>query len=709
MFIGAIALLPLCRAEVTSFESDIAPILSKNGCNNSNCHGALKGQNGFRLSVFGYDPAADYKAIVKENDGKRINLKDPEASLILLKPTFQVKHGGGARFSKTSPEYALILEWLKKGATEGVPGPKLVSLRVSPEDEIFLTSPEQKQQLKVIGRYSNGAEKDLTGDVNYTANDADVVSVDGSGTITVRKSGETAVMVRSLGVVGVARVAVSLRPEASGYARPKSFNFIDDYIFDKTARLRIVPSGLTSDSEYLRRLFLDMTGTLPAPDRVRRFLADPSPDKRARLIDELFQNSDFADYWSMKWGDQLGNTPGFLANGTGYYQAWLKQALIDDMPYDEFARQLLTATGNRYQFGPASFYPYITTPLDRGAAVAQTFMGLSIECARCHDHPREKFKRADFLGLAAFFSQIANKTGMRVNENLLYIEPEKELYHPDNPKQVVPARFPGEGRDLKFDAGEDRRERLANWLTSRNNPYFGPTIVNRVWKQFMGRGIVEPEDFRVTNPPSHPELLARLSQDFVEHGYDLRYLIKLILTSRAYQLSAHVNETNKDDLTAFSHHYSRPLIPEQLLDAIVQVTGVRERFTAFPEGKRAIQLPDERVGSYFLSTFDRPGREFSTCTRTAASTVTQALHLIGGDTIDGRIRSDKSTLARMLTQNKSDREIVEQLTLSAVSRMPTAKELEVAAESVRTAASRRAGFEDYLWALLNSKEFLYDQ
>src|SRR5579859_4345648 len=291
LLLTALLFLPVCRAEVTSFESDIAPILSKNGCNNSNCHGALKGQNGFRLSVFGYDPAADYRSIVKEGDGKRINLKDPESSLILLKPTFQVKHGGGVRFSKTSPEYTLILEWLKKGAIEGVPGPKLVSLRVSPEDEIFLTSPGQKQQLKVTGRYSDGAEKDLTSEVNYTANDADVVSVDAAGTITVRKSGETAVMVRSLGVVNVARVAVSLRPETPGYSKPKSFNFIDDYIFDKAARLRIAPSDPTNDSEYVRRLFLDMTGTLPAPERVRRFLADRSPDKRARLIDELFKNS----------------------------------------------------------------------------------------------------------------------------------------------------------------------------------------------------------------------------------------------------------------------------------------------------------------------------------------------------------------------------------------------------------------------------------
>ena len=403
-----VLLAPLCNAEVSSFEGDIAPILSKNGCNNSNCHGSLKGQAGFHLSVFGYNAAADYKAIVKDSDGRRIDLKNPEKSLILMKPTFQTKHGGGVRFQKDSPEYKVILKWVQEGAPVGVPGPKLVSLIVTPKEEIVLTAADQKQQLKVIGRYADGAEKDLTADVNYTSNDADVASVDASGMVAPRKSGETAVMVRSLGVVSVARVAVSLRPpiqaESAGYSRPKSFNFIDDYIFEKAERLRIVPSDLTTDAEYLRRVSLNLTGTLPTPDKVKRFLADPSPDKRARLIDELFKTSDYADFWSLKWGDQMGNTPNFLANGTGYYQLWLRQALIDNTPYDEFAKQLLTSLGNRYQFGPASYYPYLTTPLDRGAAVAQTFMGLSIECARCHDHPRENFKRDDFLGMAAFFS-----------------------------------------------------------------------------------------------------------------------------------------------------------------------------------------------------------------------------------------------------------------------------------------------------------------
>jgi hypothetical protein len=703
------ALAASVHAETTfSFEGDIAPIFTRNGCNNSSCHGSLKGQNGFRLSVFGYDAAADYKSIVKDADGRRVDLKDPQKSLILLKPTFQVKHGGGVRFSKTSPEYKAILEWLKKGAPEGVPGPKLVSLTITPADEIFLTGADQTAQLKVTGRYADGVEKDLTHNVNYVSNDDSIAAVDASGLVTVRKSGETAIMVRSLGVVNAARVAVSLRSLQPKYQRPKSANYVDDFIFEKAERLRIVPSELTSDAEFLRRVSLDMTGTLPTPDKVRRFLADRSPDKRIKLIDQLFQDPDFADFWALKWGDQMGNTPNFLANGTGYYQWWLRKALADNMPYDEFARQLLTGLGDRYQVTPASYYPYLTNPLDRATAVAATFMGLSIECARCHDHPREKFKRADYLGLAAFFSQLSNKPGVRVNENYLFLDIDKQLYHPDNPKQAIPARFPGEGKDLTFEPGEDRRERLANWLTSPNNPYFAPTIVNRVWKQFMGRGLVEPEDFRITNPPSHPDLLRRLSQDFIQHGYNLRYLMKLIITSRTYQLSARVNETNQDDKTAFSHHYSRQLMPEQMLDAIVQVTGVKERFAAFPEGKRAIQLPDDQVENYFLSTFNRPSRINPSCTRDAAPTVTQALHLISGDTLQKKMTSDRGVLAKLLEKNKSDRAIVEHFTLAALTRMPTAQELELAEESVHTAASRRTGLEDYLWALLNSKEFLYN-
>ena len=452
----------------------------------------------------------------------------------------------------------------------------------------------------MVGRFSDGTEKDLTHDVNYTSNDDDVAAVDASGVVSLKKNGGTAVMVRSLGVQNAARVAVSLRPALAGYQRPKSFNYIDDYIFEKTEHLRIVPSDLANDAEYLRRISLDMTGTLPTPERVQRFLADRSPDKRTKLVDELFQSPDYADFWALKWGDEMGNTPNYLANGTGYYQKWLRDAIANNLPYDEFARQLLTGLGNRYSENPSSFFGYLTTSLERATFTAQTFMGLSLECARCHDHPRERWKRDDYLGLAAFFSQMANKTGVRINENYNYLQLETQFYHPDNPTKVVPARFPGEGRDLTFEPGEDRRERLANWLTARTNPYFGPTIVNRIWKQFMGRGIVDPEDFRVTNPPSHPELLARLTQDFIDHGYDLRYLMKLIVTSRTYQLSGKVNETNSDDKTAFSHHYSRQLMPEQMLDAIVQVTGVRERFAAFPDGKRAIQLPDDQVPSYFL-------------------------------------------------------------------------------------------------------------
>lgn len=691
-----------------NFASDIAPILSRYGCNASGCHGALNGQGEFKLSLFGYDPDADYDAIVKASEGRRVSLKSPEESLLLEKPTFGISHGGGQILQKDSLEYRAVRDWIAAGAPQGkAGGPKLERLEVYPQEQRLLVHRDQQQQLVVIGKYSDGREVDMTRQVRYTPSDEAAVAVSPQGLVSVKRTGEVNIMVRSLGAVGVGRVAVVLRPPLRQVPRIARNNYIDDVVFEKLVRLRMLPSELSTDSEFMRRVYLDLIGTLPRPEEARRFLADTSPDKRERLVDALFQRPEYADFWSLKYGDLFTNSPQFLYNGTAYYQSWLRKSIAQNKPYDRFVCELMTSSGGTYQALPTNFYTVQKKPEDMATFVSQAFLGVSLECARCHDHPSEKWKRDDFMGLAAFFSQVKFKAGARNNERFLYIDPEKEFQHPQT-KQVVAAKFLGDDFP-DFQPLEDRRARLAEWLTAPTNPYFAKAGANRIWKELMGRGIVEPvDDFRVSNPPSHPELLDRLAADFVALGFDTQKLMKRIIASRTYQLSAKPNATNKDDKSAYSHYTLRRLSAEQLADAISQTTGVPERYPYFYPGKRAIQLPDPIVDSYFLTIFDRSTRENATCSRKQSASITQSLNLVSGETINGKLRHEKGAIARMLREGKTDKEILEHFTLAALSRFPTRLETGVAVQGIQKGQSRREGLEDYVWALLNSKAFLYN-
>ena len=690
------------------FAADIAPILSRYGCNASGCHGALNGQADFKLSLFGYDPDADYEAIVKANDGRRVNLKNPEDSLLLAKPAFVVSHGGGQIIQKDSLEYKALRDWIAAGAPQGkAGGPRLERLLVYPEGQRLLLAAGQQQQLIVIGKYSDGREVDMTRQVRYTPSDETVISVTPEGLASAKRTGEVNIMVRSLGAVGVSRMAVVLRPPLKHLPTLVRNNYIDDLIFEKLLRLRMLPSELCSDSEFIRRVYLDVMGTLPKPSEVRAFLADRSPAKRERLVDGLFTRPEYADFWSLKYGDLFTNSPQFLYNGTAYYQSWLRDAVAKNKPYDQFARELLSSSGGTYQALPTNFYTVQKKPEDMATFVSQAFLGVSLECARCHDHPSEKWKRDDFMGLAAFFSQVKFKGGARNNERFLYIDPEKEFVHPQT-KLSVAAKFLG-AEYAEFQPLEDRRARLGEWLTSPENPYFAKAAVNRFWKELMGRGIVEPvDDFRVTNPPSHPELLERLAADFVELKFDAQKLMKRIILSRTYQLSAKPNATNADDRTAYSHYALRRLSAEQMADAIAQATGVPERYPYFYPGKRAIQLPDPIVDSYFLTIFDRSTRENATCSRKQSASITQSLNLVSGETINGKLRHEKGVISRLIRDGKTDKEIVEHLTLAALARFPTSLETRLAAEGIQKSNSRREALEDFGWALLNSKAFLYN-
>jgi Protein of unknown function (DUF1553)/Protein of unknown function (DUF1549) len=686
-----------------SFNADIMPVLTKMGCNSGSCHGALNGQNGFKLSLFGYEPDKDYDMIVHKHEGRRVNLTDPEKSLLLLKPTFQVSHSGGKLLRKDSPDYNTLLAWIRNGA-QLVPEQerRIVALRVLPPSSV-LSGKNATRQLLVIAHYSDGMERDVTRAVKFQSNDDSIAKVSAEGVVSGERGGETAIVVRAPGIAAAAKVGVVLEPHQ--FLEVASNNFIDDAVFAKLKSLQIPPSPLAGDAAFLRRAYLDIIGLIPTSDEARAFLADKDPGKRAKLVDALLERPEYADFWALYWGDHLGNTKQLLYNKGPYvFTRWLHDAFAKNLPYDQFARELLTSSGNMYQAGATNYYPLMKKELDIAAITSQLFLGVTIECARCHNHPLEKWTQADFSGMAAFFSQVRYKTGgPRNNERVLYVDFKRQFQHPDTKQVYLPKAL--DGPVIAADDAVDRRELLADWLTSPKNPYFARAMVNRMWRNFMGRGMVEPvDDFRITNPPTNEPLLDALAKDFAAHGYDLHHLIRTITASRAYQLSGVPTKFNRGDKMAYSRHYSRRLTAEQLLDSIAQATGVEEQFTSLYPGTRAAQLPEPEIESYFLEVFDRPSRQL-VCERKQPPTLNQALHLIGGDTIQKKITNPRGVLAKM--KNRPADEVIEELYLRTVSRYPDLEEREQAKSAVAKSSIPQRGLEDVFWALLNSKEFLY--
>ena len=689
------------------FALDVAPIFSKMGCNNTNCHGSIKGQKGFKLSLFGYDPEADYRAIVEDSAGRRINRSDPEKSLVLLKPTFAVPHGGGQLLSKdaSNHEYATLLEWIRTGLPRSAPGsPRLTRMEVFPRNFRVLNSKEERQRIVVVGHYSDGSQEDISRKVRYTSND-ESVTVSDQGEIAPKADGQATILIRSLGQVAAVQAGVALGP-APPKPSLRPVNFIDELVLDKLARMRIEPSENATDAEFLRRAFLDVIGILPAPAEARRFLDDRSAGKRARLIDSLLERKEFADYWAMKWGDLFASNVFTVVDGTSFLQDWLREAFATNKPYNRFVKEVLTATGSTWDIGAVNYS--LRPPEDLVTLTAQAFLGVSIECARCHDHPSEKWTREDFIGLTAFFSQVRGK-GRRPPpvESISYLAFDQEYRHPET-KQVVKPRFI-DGAEPVLRPLVDRRAVLANWITSPSNPWFARATVNRFWRQLMGRGLVEPvDDFRATNPASNPELLDKLAADFVEHGYDLRHLMRRILNSATYQLSSVPKPANRGDEMHYSHYSLRRLTAEQMLDAVVEITGVPEKFLAYYPGIRAVNLADSGIPSPFLDMYDRPKRDAAKCERSESVSLRQAMNMISGDTINQKIRSESSRLAHMMQQGKRDEEIIEELYLSALSRYPTARERDLCLTGVGRGATRARGLQSVLWAILNSNEFLYN-
>lgn len=702
-----------------SFRHEIIPILTRAGCNSGTCHGTPTGKGGFRLSLQGFAPEEDYERLTREACGRRANRAAPDASLILRKPLAQVPHRGGLRLKPESPEHRLLRRWIGEGLKNDPPdAPKLIRLEVLPPTRVLM-HPARRQHVVVRAHFSDGSARDVTHLVKFSSSDETIAQVTPDGLVTGQRRGEAAILCRYEHLVGSARFTF-LDP-VPGFQWPKNLtarNYVDEAVFAKLRLMRYPPAELCTDTQFLRRATLDTLGRLPTPEEVRAFLADSSPDRRSKLVDRLLKEPEFADFWALKWADLLRireETLGFVE--TQAYHAWIRQSIQDGVGMDEFARRLITASGATRESPPANFYRAISEPTNWMETTAQLFMGRRLSCAKCHNHPFDRITQDDYYSLAAFFAQVTvreERRGLRRRGDdqpplvrSVALNPEAQMVQPRT-GEVMPPRFP-DGWAPAIAPGADRREAFARWLTAPTNPYFAPAMANRIWFHLMGRGIVEPvDDFRETNPPTNDALLAALARDLAAHRYDLRHLVRVIMNSTTYQLSARPHPLSRDDTVYFSSTVPRLMPAETLLDAICAATGVPENFPGLPMGTRAVQLPGIAVKSPFLDAFGRPARTLACeCEREREPTLYQALQLIGSRTVEAKISASDGRVAKLIAANVSDDAAIEELYLATVSRFPTGPEKRLAQSALRAAPDRRAGLEDLLWALLNSKEFLF--
>jgi hypothetical protein len=660
------------------FANDVIPILSKLGCNSGGCHGKASGQNGFKLSVFGFDPQADYNALVKEARGRRVFPASPSDSLLVAKPSGRIPHGGGLRLPADSLDYELLVEWIKQGLSVGQPdAPTVVEIRLTPAERVMRFSGQQ--QLLVTAIYSDGSRRDVTAAAAYASNAPLVAEVDARGLVRVgRVPGQAAMTVNYMGHVAVMAIQVP-RPDAPRpYPEQPVHNPIDRLVWSRLEQMGIVPSELADDATFLRRAFLDTIGTLPTPDEAREFLADRSSDKRGRWIDKLLARDEYADFWALKWSDILLVDRNRLAERGAYeLHSWLREQFANNRPYDAWVRELVTASGNSATFGPANFYRTVDTPDAAARVLSQAFLGVRLECAQCHHHPFDRWSQDDFYGLAGFFNGLERKQ-IAADRVLVYHAGYRETRIGLSDRIAV-TRPLGAREPANLQQG-DPRVKLAAWMTDPSNPWFGRLVSNRLWKHFFGRGLVEPEDdLRSTNPPTNEPLLQYLTDQLIRNRYDLKTAMRLLLNSRAYQLSSVPNATNVDDEQNFSHHYVRRLPAEVMLDAIGDATGSRESFPGRPPGTRATGLWDNRLPSYFLEIFGRPERSSPCeCGRSSEPTMAQALHLMNAPEVEAKLVGPDARVARLVGAKRTRDEIVDELCFAVFCRPAGAKERQVA-------------------------------
>ncbi len=700
-----------------SFTNDVMPFLQKAGCASGNCHAKPEGQNNFKLSVFGYDPRHDYDEIVRDDRGRRLFLAAPEESLLLKKATGAVPHEGGARIERGSEAHAMLLRWMAEGLPfAGTNEAKLTGVEVEPREKVYAKG--AAQTLKITARYSDGSARDVTRLSLYASNDKEMATVDEQGMVKVGgTSGEGVVVASYMGMVDVARVTVPADQKLADdlYAALPVNNEIDRLVYARLKKLGIAPSGGCSDEEFLRRASLDSIGVLPTAEQARRFIADPDPAKRMKLVDELLKHPNYADHWAIKWGDlirpnpsRVGVKPVFLLD------AWLREAFRQNMPYDAMVRELLTAQGSTHEYGPAALFRDKREPADAGAFVSQIFLGVRMDCARCHHHPSEKWTQEDYFQLAAFFGQTKRK-GQGISapisgepEHVWYAPGGKGVEHPVTEAIMTP-KVP-DGPEMPYVDGQDPRARLTDWMTGSENPFFAKAIANRIWGEFFGRGIVEPvDDFRMSNPPTNPELIEWLARDFATHSYDLKHLMRTLMQSRVYQLSSTPNARNVADTKNFSRSYRRRLTAEVLLDAVSDVTGVKDGFTGLPKGARAVQTWNHKIESDFLDAFGRPNAsQECPCERDRKPSVVQALHLMNSNGFQEKLSAKDGRAAKLANSALGEPGIVRELYLASFNRLPEARELQAALRFYSTpGATRATATQDLAWALVNSAEFVF--
>jgi hypothetical protein len=695
-----------------SFRLDVMPVFARAGCNMGSCHGAARGKDGFRLSLFGFDPAGDYHRLTREMPGRRINLGNPEGSLVVQKAVGAVAHTGGKRFEKDSELADRLIRWITAGAQDdpnaGKDIPKLQAVDLYPPTTL-LEGEQATQQLVAVARFSDGTDRDVTDLVWYGSNNDSSVGITSSGNAASGQRGESFVMARYDTITVGVPVVVIPKNLIFQYPESEGNTWVDDLVDTKLKSLRIAPSKVCSDETFLRRVSIDLVGLLPTQEERDAFLADKSPQKRSEYIEHLLGRKEFVDLWVMKWAEilQIRSINNIVdKKGALLYHQWLDRRIASNQPVDQMVRDLVTASGGTFENPPTNYYQAERNTLKLTENVAQAFLGMRIQCAQCHNHPFDRWTMDDYYGFAAFFAQIGRKRADDPRETIIYNSGGGGMKHPVSGQTVAPKYLGGGEAEV---TNRDRREAVAEWLVSPENPFFAKRIANLVWTHFLGRGIVhEPDDFRVSNPPVNGPLLDALASHLVKSKWDFRELVREIVNSKTYQRACDTNDTNVLDNSNFSHSAVRRIRAEVLLDILAQVTETKNKFPGLPEGARAVQVADGRTSTYFLTTFGRATREeVCSCAVSMDPSLSQALHLLNGDVGNQRIQQG-GVIDRWIKEGRPDTEIIDELFIRCYGRFPQERERVETLVAVHAGVGRKQALEDVFWALLNSPEFIFN-
>jgi hypothetical protein len=714
---GRVIRIPVTVKQATadrpiSFKLDVMPVFMRAGCNTGACHGAARGRDGFRLSLFGFDPDGDWFRLTREMSGRRISVAIPEECLLLEKSTGSVQHTGGERFKADSELYATVIRWLAAGAPkDGADVAKPVSLEVYPP-KLVLEGEGATQRMTVRAKYSDGTDRDVTSMALFMTNNDVSAKISTEGVVTAGARGEAYVFARFATFTVGSQAIVIPKGVKYEWTKVPEKNYIDTLVFNKLKNLRMLPSELCSDETFLRRAYLDVIGVLPSREDFDRFMADGAADKREKLIDELLGRKEFSELWVMKWAELLqirtdDNRQVSYKTALGYFN-WLQQRVEDNVPFNVMIQELLSASGGTFNLPATTYYQIERDTLKLTENTAQIFMGMRIQCAQCHNHPFDRWTMDDYYSFAAFFSQIGRKNSEDPRERIVYDRAEGEVRHPVGNRTMAPKFLGGDVPDVK---GKDRRKVLADWLASPENPYFAKNLANLVWAHFFGKGIIDPvDDVRVSNPPSNPELLDEIARKFTAYKYDFKKLVRDICTSRTYQLSTKANPTNETDTRNFAKGSIRRIRAEVLLDVISGVTETPNKFRGLPLGARAVQIADGRTSNYFLTTFGRATREtVCSCEVKMEPNLSQALHLLNGDTVNARIVQG-ALVKKQLDAGKNAADVIRDLYVRCLGRQPTEAETQKLLPQVEAADKKvlQQNLEDVFWALLNANEFIFN-